>query len=324
VNLLLEYTLGVPGSYVNKDDNEISREFLKLKHDLAGSAPAHAAATEKLCDVCLNPFVKGENFCRICGRSANREIAGTQQQAAEQLDVAFDPNKVAFGQKLVDDALYGGIPKNSVVLITSPACEERDLILTRFIETGLDQSEIVVCASSDVMMGDTDQLSQNPYFYQVVCNPQAELVTSASNPDHVIMVRGLERLTELSIAFTTLLNNISSNPENNDKPKRLVLDIVSDTLLSNQSLNTRKWLRETITKFKVKNFTVLAMLNPHMHSTAECQALLDLFDGQIDIFEKESQGATSMCMRVKRLKNSRYSTRETILIRENMLVQNKD
>jgi len=328
VNMLFEYKLGIPSSYVNKDDNEVIQEFIKLKHEMVGAAPSHSASSEKLCDVCLNPFVPGENFCRTCGRSANRQKveAPTQAQAQtpeQPIDVSFDPNRVAFGQKIVDDTLYGGIPKNSVMLITAPACEEKDLIVTRFMETGLDQSEIVVSISSDSIMDQNSKAVLNQAFYQVICNPQAELVASQGNAENTVMVKGVERLTELSVALTTLLNNISRIPENIAKPKRLVVDILSDTLLSNQSVNTRKWLRETITKFKARNFTILSILNPHMHAKEEVQALLDLFDGQIELYEKDVEGYTKMYMHVKRMKNSRYSTRETELIRENMWIQDK-
>ncbi len=60
-----------------------------------------------------------------------------------------------------------------------------------------------------------------------------------------------------------------------------------------------------------------------MHAKEEVQALLDLFDGQIELYEKDIEGNTKMYMRVKRMKNSRYSTRETELIRENMWIQEK-
>jgi len=58
-----------------------------------------------------------------------------------------------------------------------------------------------------------------------------------------------------------------------------------------------------------------------MHANEECQSLLDLFDGQIDLHEKEINGEPIMCMRVKRLSNSQYSTKECNLIREDMLLQ---
>ena len=239
------------------------------------------------------------------------------------MQVSFDPNKVQFGQKTVDDALYGGIPKNSVVLITSPACEEKDIIVSRFIEAGLDQNEIVVSVSADNRGSQNSNIGKNKLFYQVICNAQADLDSTQCIAENCVKVKGVERLTELSVALTSLLNNITKNTEN-ENPRRVVLDILSDTLLCNQSVNTRKWLRETITKFHQKQFTILAILNPHMHAKEETQSLLDLFDGQLDLYEKEIDGNALMFLRVKRLTNSRYSTKEIQLVREDLLIQKEN
>ena len=318
VNVLFEFNYAIPKSYI--DEKEMEQEFTKIKHEIIGSTSPHITEKEKICDVCLNPMASGENFCRNCGRSANRQKVETGEQPNEELAVVFDPNKIAFGQKTVDDALYGGIPKNGVLLITSPACEEKEIIVTRFVETSLDQSEIVVQIVTDNKFGQNEKIMQSELLYQVICNPQIDIGSLKCVAENCVQVRSVERLTELSVALTTLLNNIekASGQENS---KRLVIDILSDTLLANQSLNTRKWLRETITKFKQKNFTILATLNPHMHSKEDVQSLLDLFDGQVEIYEKELQGEPRMFMRVRRLNNSRYSSKEVQLIREDLLIQ---
>ncbi|MGQ0376376.1 MAG: RAD55 family ATPase [Nitrososphaerota archaeon] len=318
VNILFEFNFAVPSSYI--DENEAEQEFSKIKHEIIGSTSPHITEKEKVCDVCLNPIATGENFCRNCGRSATRQQVEPSEQSNEELAVMFDPNKVAFGQKMVDDALYGGIPKNGVLLITSPACEEKEIIVTRFVETGLDQSEIVVYVATDNKLGQNEKIIQSKLIYQVICNTQLDLGSLKCATENCVQVRGVERLTELSVTLTTLLNNIEKI-SGQEKSKRLVIDILSDTLLSNQSVNTRKWLRETITKFKQKNFTILATLNPHMHSKEDVQSLLDLFDGQVEIYEKELQGEPRMFMRVRRLNNSRYSSKEVQLIRENLLIQ---
>jgi len=316
VNILFEFNFSVPSSYI--DENEMEREFTKIKHEITGSTSPHITEKEKVCDVCLNPIAVGENFCRNCGRSATRQKVEQLEQTNGELAVMFDPNKVAFGQKTVDDALYGGIPKNGVLLITSSACEEKEIIITRFVETGLDQSEIVVYVATDNKFGQNEKIVQSKSLYQVICNPQIDLGSLKCVTENCVQVRGVERLTELSVALTNMLNNIEKL---SGQEKRLVIDILSDTLLANQSVNTRKWLRETITKFKQKNFTILAALNPHMHSKEDVQSLLDLFDGQVEIYEKELQGEPRMFMRVRRLNNSRYSSKEVQLIRENLLIQ---
>lgn len=320
VNIFLELTFGVGKSYL--DTKDVDKIFEKIKREIL-SATTHGSTQGKICDICLNPIAVGEEFCKNCGRSANRQKIETVQETKSNLNVNFDPNKVQFGQKIVDDALYGGIPKNSVVLITSPACEEKDIIISRFVETGLDQSEVVINVSTDNKISQNVNSEKNKLFYQVICNAQADNVNTQCLTENCVNVRGVERLTELSVALTSLINNISKNIEES-KPKRVVIDIISDTLLSNQSVNTRKWLRETITKFKQKNCTILATLNPHMHTKEEAQSLLDLFDGQIDLYEKEINGEPKMCMRIKRLSNSQYSTKECNLIREDMVLQKEN
>lgn len=312
VDMLLDYNISLKGLFTGRDKEDIEAEILKIKHDLIGLAP-QSTKDEILCDVCLTPIKKGENFCSNCGRSTTRQKAPTSAPEPK-LEVMFDPNKVAFGVKIVDDVLYGGIPNNSSVLVTSMPCEEKDLMVTRFIETGLDQSENVVYISTDDAMMKNQKCSQKEKFFQVVCSAQADLMV-AEGVKNITKVKGIDHLTELSMALTSLLNNIS----NSDKPGRLVLNILSDMLLSSQSLNTRKWMRETITKFKIKNFTILGILNPHMHSKEDANALLDLFDGQIDLYEKEEQGTAQMYMRVKRMNNAKYSSKETMLPREELV-----
>ena len=269
VNISFEYDLSVPSSFVDKDDNEINQEFMKLKRELS-----------------INVAPK----------------------------IRFDPTKISLGQKVVDNALYGGIPRNSVMLITSPACVEKDLLESKFIEMGLNKDEIVVYVSSNDKILQDKNLIQNQRFYTIICNAKVEVRrTSEGISENKIKVGSLEQLNSVTHALQTVLSSISRNADDNKKPKRLVLDILSDVLLFNQSVTTRKWLRETISKFKDKNFTILAVVNPRMHPKEETEALLDLFDGQIDLYEKEFEGSSKMCMRIKKLKDSQYSTNETFL-----------
>lgn len=329
VDILLEYNFNVPSSFMEKDNKDIEEEFLQIKHSIADTASA--AKTDTVCDVCLTQIKMGEKFCSNCGRSVGRLKTSLPQSApaatiesGSKLDVQFDPTKMPSGYKIVDDALYGGIPKNSAVVVTSPACEERDILLTKFIETGLDQKDIVVYISTDNVVMKNLKDVQAQKFYNVICNAQADLMVSAdpATAKNITKIKGVDRLTELSMALTSLLNTISADADET-RPRRLVLSIISDMLLSSQAVNTRKWLTETITKFKVKNFTILALLNPYMHSKEEAHAIVDLFDGQIDLYEKDVGGIPKICMRVKRLSNSRYSSKEVELTREDLWIQGK-
>jgi len=317
VDILFDYNIELRGMFTDKDNQDIQAELMKIKHALVDVAPSPAPKTPRVCEVCFTPLKVEDVFCPNCGRSTDKQKVTVSPPQQSKLEVSFDPTKVQFGQKGVDDILYGGIPNNSAIVITSPPCEEEDLLITRFIETGLDQSEIVVYSSVDNSMMKNQKAIENKAFYQLICNPQADLMVP-EGIKNVTKVKGIEHLTELSVALTTLLNNISLTE---NKPRRLVLNILSDMLLSCHSVNTRKWLSETIAKFKTKNFTILAKLNPHMHSKEEASAVLDLFDGQIDIYEKEHEGSFKRYLRVKRMSNTQYSSKEVELVREDLLIQ---
>lgn len=318
VEILFDYTFGIPASYLEANNLEIEREFLNIKHAILDGATLGTITAGKVCDICLSPIKKGDMFCSNCGRSAKRGEVEGAHTAAPSLDVTFDSSRVPFGQKMLDDLLCGGIPNFSAVVMTSPASEEKDLIVTRFLETGIDQSESTVYLSSRLLMSGSNNI-KNENLFQVICNSQADLMIP-QDVKNIVKVKGVENLTELSLALTSLLNNIPFK-QNSSKPRRFVFDILSDMLLSTQSVNTRKWLRETVTKFKAKNFTTLGLLNPYMHSKEEVHALLDIFDGQIDLFEKEKEGTPAIFMRVKRMNNAKYSSKEVELIRENLSIQ---
>src|SRR3989338_4121627 len=307
VNMFFEYTLAIPSAYLTNSDNEIEKEFLKIKHDLSGTEKSDVPT--KVCDVCFTPTEEDKQFCSNCGRAKSTSKSSMMESQAIT-KVHFDTNKIPFGNKILDDVLYGGLVKNSAVLIMSPHCTEKEIISTRFIETGLENNETVINISCDGRMSQNDKIAKNDNYYNVVCHPHAELEMSPNiAKERAVIVKGVERLTEISVAFTTLMNNIKQSVDG--KPRRVVLDIVSDVLLSNQSINTRKWLRETIAKFKHGNFTIVAIMNPYMHSKEEIQALLDIFDGQIELYEKEtSSSITQIFMRVKRMNNTEYSNRE--------------
>ncbi|GFN39047.1 MAG: hypothetical protein YK1309IOTA_50004 [Marine Group I thaumarchaeote] len=268
INISFEYSFSLPSSFVDKDDNEINKEFMKIKQELS---------------------------------------------TTDVPSIDFDPTKLSFGVKIIDNTLYGGIPKNSVTVITSPACKEKEIMVSKFVETGLNKDEIVVYVSSnDKILQDKNSI-QNQKFYTIICNAKVEVRrTSEVSSKNKIKVGSVEQLNPLSYALQTVLNNIS-DANDDEKPKRLILDIVSDVLLFNQSLTTRKWLGETITKFNAKNFTVLTTLNPKMHSTEDVQVLLDLFDGQIDLYEKDSETSSKMYMKIKRLKDNKFSDKEITL-----------
>ena len=48
---------------------------------------------------------------------------------------------VSTGYADLDKLLYDGLPSNSAVVLTSPSCNERDLLVRSFLETGAKKDE---------------------------------------------------------------------------------------------------------------------------------------------------------------------------------------
>jgi TolB-like protein len=102
--------------------------------------------------------------------------------------------------------------------------------------------------------------------------------------------KGIENLTELNLQINESLGTIH--------PKRLALDILSDILLRHKALQTRKWLNELLERLRGRGVTTLAVLNPHMHTAEETQALEDVFDASMEVFQREVEGRRGKFLRI--------------------------
>ena len=91
-----------------------------------------------------------------------------------------------------------------------------------------------------------------------------------------------------------------------DGPKRVCLEIVSDVLLDYGAKTTRKWLAELITDLGSKGYTMLAEVNADMHPPDQATAVLELFDGEINLYQTEDAMECRKSLRVKKLRNQDY------------------
>lgn len=88
--------------------------------------------------------------------------------------------------------------------------------------------------------------------------------------------------------------------------KLLILDILSDVLLEHKGLTTRKWLDDFLAKRKEENFTVISTLNSLIVSDQECQTVIDLFDGVIEIDEKRYAELPKRYVTIKKMYAIKY------------------
>jgi len=141
------------------------------------------------------------------------------------------PNRITTGYKSLDDVLFGGIPQKYAVILTSPPCDERDLLIKRFLEVGAKNEEATFYVTIDP--GEEKPLTeQSSNFYLFVCNPRAD--TLIEDLPNVFKMKGVENLTEISIALTKALGTECIRSMTG--PKRACIEITSDVLLQHRAI----------------------------------------------------------------------------------------
>lgn len=223
------------------------------------------------------------------------------------------PDRITTGYEDLDNLLFGGIPKNYAVILTSPSCDERGLLIKRFLEAGAQEGQVtfhVTIEASDVKTL-AEKFQSN--FYLFICNPQANSIIKTL--PNVFKLNGVDNLTEINIALTSAFRRLDSSLKG---PRRVCIEIISDILLQHHAASIRKWLAALMPELKSRGFTILAVMNPHMHPSQEVQAILDLFEGEISIYEKPSKGVPERFLRVTKLYNQRYLDNELPLKRERL------
>jgi KaiC/GvpD/RAD55 family RecA-like ATPase/tetratricopeptide (TPR) repeat protein len=221
--------------------------------------------------------------------------------------------RITTGHPELDRLLLGGIPENHSVILSSPSIDEKTLLITKFIKAGIGHNEITFYITVDA--GDINTLSEQKLsnFYLLVCNPQANVINQ--NVTNLYKVNGIENLTEIDIALAKMFRTL--NPQAVG-PKRIFIEIISDVLLQHHAVNTRRWLSALLPTLKSKGFTILAVINPQMHASEETQAILSLFDGEIEVIQRETSNGVVKTLRIKKLINQRYYEDELVLTKENL------
>ena len=210
------------------------------------------------------------------------------------------PGRIPTGYGEVDSLLLGGIPENSAVILTSPSCHKRDLLIKKFLETGAKKGEVTFYVTIDP--GEVKALAEEfqSNFYLFICNPRAD--TMMKTLPNVFKLKGVENLTDIFIALSKAFRRLDTSLRG---PRRACIEIVSDVLLQHHAGQTRRWLTDLIPELRSKGFTTLAVMNPHMHPSEEVQAILGLFKGEINIYEKETEKGLERLLRIKKMPDQR-------------------
>jgi len=218
---------------------------------------------------------------------------------------------VSTGYADLDRLFYGGLPPNCAVVLTSPSCNERNWLIKSFLETGTKKGEVTFYVTINPSLAKPLAEEFKSNFYLFVCNPQANSIVEDS--PNVIKLKGVENLTDISIALTTTIRKLDPSLKS---PRRICIGLVSDVLLQHHAVQTRRWLTGLIPELQAKGFTTFGVMDPEMHPPPEARAILDLFDGEISIYEKETEKGPAKFLKIKKLSNQKYLEDELPLKKE--------
>lgn len=219
------------------------------------------------------------------------------------------PGRITTGYAELDKLLLGGLPEKYAVVLTSPATDEREVLVNRFLEAGATAGEITFYVTGEV--GKAKQLAEKylENFFLFVCNPQAE--TMVQNLPSVFKLNGVENLTDIDIALAKSFRVLDASQSG---PRRCCVEVVSDVLLQHHAETTRRWLSALLPTLKSRGFTILAVIDPTIHALEETRALTGIFDGEIMVTEKEDR----QVLMIRKLRNQKYLEEELSVTKEGL------
>jgi KaiC/GvpD/RAD55 family RecA-like ATPase len=230
-----------------------------------------------------------------------------QTAVTQRLRMQVPESILPTGYAALDNILYGGLPVGSSIVLTGPPCDEKNLIIRRFVETNLVSNHrcIYISTSIDRIR---DLLSKHGKdLHVIICNPQSDTI-AAPYPD-VAKLKTVDNLTEINLEYDKATAKFGPG-----RSTVVCLEILDDVLLDHHGA-TRRWLMDILGRSKTNQMTCLATLNPAMHPAEESQAVLETFDGHIDLFEAEVQVRPKL-IRVKKLGGRKFLDKELLVERE--------
>ncbi len=225
----------------------------------------------------------------------------TRSGKSQSASLAIPSERVSTGTKALDELTGGGLPQSYSVALSSPSCDQRDLIIQHFLTQGVGDGKFTLCLTTDIAKY-LDLVKEYPESFRVLlCNPQAdELVPHFPN---VSKTKAVENLTELNIILMEIVGSIRAT----SKERRVCIEILSDVLLHSGVQTCRKWTAEIVPRLKSRGFTVLGVINPSMHKKEEIEAITSVFDGEIEIAEREFDEKPQRFVAVRRLYGLKHS-----------------
>ena len=254
----------------------------------------------------LGVLAYGVNRVQMNRKKRRTEPYAVLDSQAKKAALDLPRPAVPTGVPPLDYLLNGGLPTLSATVITAPACDERDLVLRRILETGTKGTGVSVYLGKDISK--VEDLLETTISRLQVLVTKVEGVRTERPQIH--FTDKADNLNGISIDLMSLLQTCKT-----ENPKILCIDLVDDLLLLHKSSVTRRWLTTILSRVKTLGFTVVVALNPQMHSPADVQIIVDLFEGHIQLAEKTVEDRPRIVMRVQKMSRWKIIDSEAVLDR---------
>lgn len=207
------------------------------------------------------------------------------------------------------DLIPEGFPKKYTVLLGSPVCEERNLIIDQFMNLGKGQSIAGVLLTSDIDFGRNMASQWGDKLTVLLANPRSTVIKESN----IIPVStGVQNLTALNIELVRVVKNYAG------VGSRICIDVLTDVLLNQKLLTTRKWVTDLLPRLQEWDFTVLGAFNPSLHSKEDVEGLTDIFNGYLEVSDKELEGTTRKVIIARKMLQLKYADKELLLRKESI------
>jgi len=219
---------------------------------------------------------------------------------------------ISTGYQDLDGTLAGGIPEGYSVVLVSPSYDERDLLLRKIINSAISSGRPAFYISSDIERTQ-DLLARDQHGFYAF-SPQAARIEP--KPPNLYPLPSIDNLSDHTLSLSLAIRD--ARAKETSSKMVLILDTLSDVILRHRALTTRRWLADFVGKRKSEGFTIVATLNPLSISKEDMQTVVDLFDGVIEIFEKELKERSRRFVVVKKMYGRKYSESELMLDKDKL------
>jgi len=208
----------------------------------------------------------------------------------------------------LDELVPTGIPQKYSLLLGGPATDERNLTVEQFVQSGLKKKAPCFLLTTDTGFANATHTKFGDKLTVLVANPRA----TSTDKNLIPVQTGIQNLTSLNIEL------VKAVKDHANQGARICLDVLSEILLTQKLLTTRKWITDILPRLENWGFTTLGVFNPSLHTTEDVQGLAELFSGYVEIFEKDVGGRSRKLVAVRKMTNLRYNENELIIDRQQL------